>query len=121
MSFRMIHSALEASLKSNFLKQQMGCVVYRGKKIIVSGYNSRFGSGKATLHAEQHAIEQLARRHRLLPHLRKLLKMYQTPDIPTKTISHCHLLPYEIQSCRKDRTLQPFGSKAAPGRKSGMF
>ncbi len=122
MSFRMVHSALEASDNSNFDKsRRMGCVAYLKKKPVVYGFNSKIGSGKATLHAEQHVIEQLARRHRLLPNLRKLLMMYETPDVPTKTISHCRLPPYEIQPYRKDRTLQPFGGKTAPGRKFGMF
>jgi len=99
----MIEKALNASFNSNFDKpRRMGCVAYLKKKPIVYGFNSKIGSGKATLHAEQHAIEQLARRHRLLPSLRKLLRIYETPDVPSKTISHCHLPAYEIQPCRKD-------------------
>jgi tRNA(Arg) A34 adenosine deaminase TadA len=103
--YRFVSAALKASLASNFTKQPMGCVVYRGNKIVVSGYNSRFGSGKATLHAEQHAIEQLARRHRLLPNLRKLLKTYDTPIVEPCTVSPCSLPLYEIQAYRKDRKL----------------
>ena len=103
--YRFISAALKASLDSNFTKQPMGCVVYKGNKIIVSGYNSKLGSGKATLHAEQHAIEQLARRHRLLPYLRKLLKSYDTPIVTPHTISPCSLPLCQISECRKDRNL----------------
>jgi len=102
---KILDAALIISKKSNFVKQPMGCVAARGKKIIASGYNSIYGSGKATLHAEQHVIEQLARRHRLLPHLRKLLKMYDTPKITTKTISSFTLPVYGELQCRKDRKL----------------
>ena len=73
MNSKIINSALKYSEKSNFLKHPMGCVIFKGNKIVSSGYNMILGSGRATLHAEQNAIEQLARRHNRLRDLRKLL------------------------------------------------
>jgi deoxycytidylate deaminase len=105
VSRKILDAALIISKKSNFKKQPMGCVAAQGKRIIASGYNSIYGSGKTTLHAEQHVIEQLARRHRLLPNLRKLLKMYDTPKVNSKSISQVTLPVYGEPQCRKDRTL----------------
>jgi tRNA(Arg) A34 adenosine deaminase TadA len=88
MNSKIINSALKYSEKSNFTKHPMGCVIFKGNKIVSSGYNMILGSGRATLHAEQNAIEQLARRHNRLRHLRKLL---------TKN----SLIPYLEPQCRK--------------------
>ena len=99
MNSKIINSALKYSEKSNFTKHPMGCVIFKGNKIISSGYNMILGSGKATLHAEQCAIEQLARRHNRLRDLRKLL------SFASKAFS---LKSYSSVQYRKGGTLQPF-------------
>jgi tRNA(Arg) A34 adenosine deaminase TadA len=104
LKHRIVKAALETSRKSNFTKHPMGCVIFKGNEIVSSGCNLMFGSGSTTLHAEQNAIEQLARRHGRLRHLRRLLN--KSPLSTTMGVSHVDsLLPYGRQSCRKDRTL----------------
>jgi tRNA(Arg) A34 adenosine deaminase TadA len=72
MNRRIVSAALTSCKKSNFSKP-MGCVIYRGKKVISEGANMIMGSGKATLHAEQNAIEQILRRHGLLRPFRHIM------------------------------------------------
>ena len=97
MNHRIINAALETSTKSNFKKHPMGCVIFKGSKIITSGANLVFGSGKATLHAEQNAIEQLARKYGKLKYLRKLLNR---PETIKDTLND-----YSKSQCRKGRCL----------------
>ena len=66
-------AALGAALKSNFVKQPMGCAIFEGRKIVATGCNYFCGSGHSTMHAEAVAIEKLARRHGLLRPLRRML------------------------------------------------
>lgn len=103
MNSKIINSALKYSEKSNFTKHPMGCVIFKGNKVISSGYNMILGSGKATLHAEQLAIEQLARRHNRLKDLRKLLKQNQKTSPYSKSLNH-----YVSPQYRKGKSLQPF-------------
>ena len=99
MNSKIINSALKYSEKSNFSKHPMGCVIFKGNKIISSGYNMVLGSGKATIHAEQLAIEQLARKHNRLRHLRKLLNFCS---------NFSSVNNYNYSQYRKGGTLQPF-------------
>lgn len=104
MHYRIINSALKTCEKSNFVKHPMGCVIFKGSKIVSSGANLVMGSGKATLHAEQNAIEQLARRHGKLRQLRQLLN--KTPIKTRKANTHMDSLPvYFYPQYRKGRKL----------------
>lgn len=100
MNYRIINSALKTCEKSNFVKHPMGCVIFKGNKIVSSGANLMIGSGKATLHAEQNAIEQLARKHGKLRKLRQILSKH---GIKTrKTNMHMDSLTvYSYPQCRK--------------------
>jgi tRNA(Arg) A34 adenosine deaminase TadA len=104
MNSKIINRALKYSEKSNFLKHPMGCVIFKGNKVVSSGYNMILGSGRATLHAEQLAIEQLARRHNRLRDLRKLLTndLVKNSTKNSAKISQKHsLIPYLEPQCRK--------------------
>jgi len=76
---RILETALKESKKSNIPIQQMGCVIYKGKKIVSKGYNqvydrnSEIPKGKASIHAEMNTIENLARKHNVLKDFRRLL------------------------------------------------
>ncbi len=94
ISNKIMDSAFTASLKSNFTKQPMGCIVFKGKKVVSEGYNYVYGSGRATIHAEAFALENLARRHGLLSTYRHLISNYS-----------CSLKAKVRPQCRKDRTL----------------
>jgi len=96
MNFRIFCRAMQTSTKSNYDKHQMGCVIFKGKKIVSTGYNLVFGSGKASLHAEAHAMENLARKHGVLKDLRKNLR------------NPYSLKKGEKSQYRKERKLQPF-------------
>ena len=99
MNYRVINSALKTCEKSNFSKHPMGCVIFKGNKIISSGANLVIGSGKATLHAEQNAIEQLARKHGKLRQLRSILSKHY---IKTKKIN-MHMDSLNVYSCLQYR------------------
>jgi tRNA(Arg) A34 adenosine deaminase TadA len=104
MKHRIIQAALATSRKSNFAKFPMGCVIFKGNKIVSSGCNLMFGSGDTTLHAEQNAIEQLARKYGRLKSLRRLLN--KTPVAsPRSVVQTDALLPCFESSCRQGRTL----------------
>ena len=104
MKHRIIQAALDTSRKSNFAKFPMGCVIFKGNKIVSSGCNMMFGSGVTTLHAEQNAIEQLARRHGRLRHLRRLL--IKSPSVPFRSTVHMDSLsPYFESSCRQGHSI----------------
>jgi deoxycytidylate deaminase len=95
----MIHTALEAALKSNFTKQPMGCAIFDGNKIVATGCNYFCGSGHSTMHAEADAIEKLARRHGLLRPLRRMLS-----SIPiASSIPDYYLKVTKESSCRQGR------------------
>ena len=76
---RILETALKESRKSNISIQQMGCVIFKGNKIISKGFNQVYdrNSSKpkaiATIHAEMNTIENLARKHNILKDFRKLL------------------------------------------------
>jgi tRNA(Arg) A34 adenosine deaminase TadA len=104
MNYRIINSALRTCEKSNFSKHPMGCVIFKGNKIVSSGANLILGSGKATLHAEQNAIEQLVRRHGKLRQLRQSLSKHSIKT--RKTNMHMDSLPvYSYPQCRQGRKL----------------
>ena len=101
MNRRIVSAALSSCKKSNFSKP-MGCVIYRGKKVISEGANMIMGSGKATLHAEQNAIEQILRRHGLLRPFRHI--MNKLPVTREMFGGHMSALPVMIEpACRQGR------------------
>ena len=109
MHYRIINTALKTCEKSNFSKHPMGCVIFKGSKIVSSGSNLLIGSGKATLHAEQNAIEQLARKHNKLKQLRHCLNK---SSIKTRK-SNMHIDTLNVYSCpqyRKGGKIRPFSS-----------
>ncbi len=98
---RIISAALSSCKKSNFCRP-MGCVIFRGKKVISEGANMIMGSGKATLHAEQNAIEQILRRHGLLRTFRHI--MTKLPLTRAMCGGHMDSLPVTAEpSCRQGR------------------
>lgn len=102
MNRRILSAAITSCRKSNFNKQPMGCVIYRGKKVISEGANIIFGSGKATLHAEQNAIEQILRRHGLLRTFRHILT--KIPVTRPMCGGHMDSLPVIVEpTCRQGR------------------
>ena len=101
MNRRIISAAMSSCKRSNFSKP-MGCVIYRGKKIISEGANMIMGSGKATLHAEQNAIEQILRRHGLLRAFRHI--MSKLPVTRDMCGGHMDSLPITVEpACRQGR------------------
>jgi len=73
VSQKILNTALHTSLNSDYKKHPMGCVIYKGSKIVSKGYNFLCANGKMTIHAEAHALEQIVRRHGLLKIFRKML------------------------------------------------
>jgi tRNA(Arg) A34 adenosine deaminase TadA len=101
MNRRIISAALSYLGDSNFSKK-MACVIYHGKKVLSGGANMILGSGKATLHAEQNAIEQILRRHGLLRTFRHI--MTKLPVTREMCGGHMDSLPVTVEpSCRQDR------------------
>jgi tRNA(Arg) A34 adenosine deaminase TadA len=104
MKHRIVQAALETSRKSNFTKFPMGCVIFKGNKIVSSGCNLMFGTGDTTLHAEQNAIEQLARRYGRLKRLRRLLN--KTPSVSPRSVVHMDSLSPCFESpCRQGHSI----------------
>jgi tRNA(Arg) A34 adenosine deaminase TadA len=78
VSQKILNTALYTSSKSDYKKHPMGCVIFKGSKVISKGYNFVCANGTMTMHAEAHALEQLIRRHGLLRNFRKTLSSLKT-------------------------------------------
>jgi deoxycytidylate deaminase len=97
---RILNLALLESTKSNIAIQKMGCVIYKGNQIVAKGYNQVYDrnserpKGKASMHAEMTTIESLARKHKVVKDLRKLLVL---------TKERSAIFDHLISSCRKGR------------------
>lgn len=102
MRFRILNLALREARKSNIHSKGMGCVIYRGNKVISKGYNQVYDrnsekpKGLATMHAEMSSIEDLARKLNLIKDLRKLL-------VSSRVYTQSSVIPRLKPECRKER------------------